>query len=165
MSTGDSSDPTLRLEAHQFTDALLDMVRVIQFRDRDRACCYGLSPSQCYGLKAICDGAANLSVNELAARLYLEKSSASRLVNSLVELGFVLKEPDPEDRRILRVRPSPRGEAINRAIMEDLVSQSARLLEGLDGRSRKAVTGVVRALASSYAASVEASGGSCCVVE
>ncbi len=164
MSTGDSSDTALRLEAHQFTDALLDMVRVIQFRDRDRACCYGLSPSQCYGLKAICDG-AGLSVNELAARLYLEKSSASRLVNSLVELGFVLKEPDPEDRRILRVRPSPRGKAINRAIMEDLVSQSVRLLEGLDGRSRKAVTGVVRGLASSYAAGVEAGGGTCCVVE
>ena len=159
-----SVDPSLRLEATEFTDALLEMVRVIQFRDRDRACCYGLSPSQCYGLKAICDGTC-LSVNELAARLYLEKSSASRLVNSLEELGFVLKEPDPEDRRILRIRPSPRGEAINRAIMEDLVSQSVGLLEGLDGRSRKAVTGVVRGLASSYAASVEASGGRCCVVE
>ena len=164
MPSAVSVDPTPRLEATEFTDALLDMVRVIQFRDRDRACCYGLSPSQCYGLKAICDG-AGLSVNELAARLYLEKSSASRLVNSLEDLGFVFKEPDPEDRRILRVRPSPRGEAINRAIMEDLVSQSARLLEGLDGRSRKAVTGVVRALASFYAAGVEASGGSCCVVE
>lgn len=164
MSTTVSVDPTLRLEAAEFTDALLDMVRVIQFRDRDRACCYGLSPSQCYGLKAICDG-ANLSVNQLAARLYLEKSSASRLVNSLEELGFVLKEPHPEDRRILRIRASSRGEAINRAIMEDLVGQSVRLLEGLDGRSRKAVTGVVRALGSSYAAGVEASGGSCCVVE
>lgn len=74
------------------------------------------------------------------------------------------KEPDPEDRRILRIRPSPRGEAINRAIMEDLVIQSVRLLEDLDGASRTAVTGVVRALASSYAAGVEAGGGSCCVI-
>ncbi len=163
MPTALSVDQTLRLEATEFTDALLEMVRVIQFRDRDRACCYGLSPSQCYGLKAICDG-VSLSVNELAARLYLEKSSASRLVNSLVELGFVLKEPDPEDRRTLRLKPSPRGEAINRAIMDDLLSESVRLLEHLDGKSRKAVTGVVRGLASSYAAGVEAGGGSCCVV-
>ncbi|MCH7563884.1 MAG: MarR family transcriptional regulator [Gemmatimonadetes bacterium] len=163
MSTAVSVDPTLRLEATEFTDALLDMVRVIQFRDRDRACCYGLSPSQCYGLKAICDGTC-LSVNELAARLYLEKSTASRLVNSLEEMGFVVKEPDPEDRRILRIRASPRGEAIHRAIMEDLLSESVRMLEHLDGTSRRAVTGVVRGLASSYAAGVEASGGSCCVV-
>ncbi len=163
MPTALSVDQTLRLQATEFTDALLEMVRVIQFRDRDRACFYGLSPSQCYGLNAICDG-VSLSVNELAARLYLEKSSASRLVNSLVELGFVLKEPDPDDRRILRLRPSPRGEAINRAIMDDLLGESVRLLEHLDGKSRKAVTGVARGLASSYAAGVEAGGGSCCVV-
>jgi MarR family transcriptional regulator, 2-MHQ and catechol-resistance regulon repressor len=163
MPTAVSADPALRLEATDFTDALLEMVRVIQFRDRDRACCYGLSPSQCYGLKAICDG-ASLSVNELAALLYLEKSTASRLVSSLEELGFVLKEPDPEDRRTLRIRASPRGEAINHAIMDDLLRESVALLEHLDGRSRMAVTGVVRALASSYAAGVEAGGGSCCVV-
>ncbi|GMR13703.1 MAG: hypothetical protein BMS9Abin29_1916 [Gemmatimonadota bacterium] len=158
-----SVDPALRLEATDFTDALLEIVRVIQFRDRDRACCYGLSPSQCYGLKAICDG-DSLSVNELAARLYLEKSTASRLVNSLVDLGFVFKEPNPEDRRILRIRPSPRGEAIHQAIMDDLLSESVRMLEHLDGKARKALTGVVRELASSYAAGVEAGGGSCCVV-
>ena len=157
------SDPRLRLEATELTHALLDMVRVIQFRDRDRGCCYGLSPSQCYGLKAICDGEC-LSVNELAARLYLEKSSASRLVNSLEDLGFVVKEVDPEDRRALRLRPSPSGEAINRTIMEDLVGESTRLLEDLDDTSRRAVTKVVRGLAASYAAGVEAQGGSCCVV-
>ena len=157
------SDPNLRLEATELTHALVDMVRVIQFRDRDRGCCHGLSPSQCYGLKAICDGVC-LGVNELAARLYLEKSSASRLVNSLEDLGLVIKEVDPEDRRALRLRASPSGEAINRTIMEDLVAQSTRLLEDLDDASRSAVTKVVRGLAASYSAGVEAQGGSCCVV-
>ena len=158
------SNPALQREATRLTDALLDMVRVIQFRDRDRACCYGLSPSQCYGLKAICDE-DRLSVNDLAARLYLEKSSASRLVNSLEELGFVFKEADPDDRRILRIRPSARGLAVSRAIMDDLVAQSVSLLEEFDVGSRKAVTKVVRSLALSYAAGVEAGGGSCCVIK
>lgn len=164
MSQALATDPAVRLEATEFTHALLDMVRVIQFRDRDRACCYGLSVSQCYGLLAICD-AGDLSVNELAARLYLEKSSASRMAHSLEQMGFVVKEPDPADRRTLMIRPSPRGEAVSRAILDDLVDQSTRLLEDLDAKSCSAVTEVVRRLGQCYAEGVEAGGGSCCVVK
>lgn len=154
---------TVETDVASFTGALLEMVRVIQFRDRERACCYGVSVSQCYGLHALCEE-PGLSLNGLAARLYLEKSTASRLVQSLEDLGFATKEPDPEDRRTVRVWPSRRGQAVHRAILDDLHADASALLRGLDSKTRAAVTEVVRRLGRGFADGVEAGGGTCCVV-
>ncbi len=56
----------LASDAAALSQAFSELVRVIQFRDRDRACCYGLTVSQCYGLKAVCE-AGFMGVNDLAA--------------------------------------------------------------------------------------------------
>jgi MarR family transcriptional regulator, 2-MHQ and catechol-resistance regulon repressor len=159
--------PTLtklpQADAAALTEALSDLIRVIQFRDRDRACCYGLSVSQCYALKAVVER-RDMTVNDLAATLYLDKSTASRLVNGLVEDGFVTKEADPMDRRVMRLAPTPRGEAVYTAIHRELVREYSELLEELDAAGRAAVVKTVRRLASGFAARVETGGGSCCVV-
>jgi DNA-binding MarR family transcriptional regulator len=150
-------------DAAELTEALSDLIRVIQFRDRDRACCYGLSVSQCYALKAVADG-EQMTVNDVAAALYLDKSTASRLVNGLISDGFVSKEADESDRRVLRLSPTPRGRAVYSAIQEELVREYEELLGGLDDEGRAAVVRTVRTLGRGFAARVEASGGSCCVV-
>ena len=57
--TADSlADPALRADAEHLSDALGELIRVIQFRDRDRACCYDISVSQCYALKRVIDAGA-----------------------------------------------------------------------------------------------------------
>ena len=147
----------------ELTDALSDLIRVIQFRDRDRACCFGLTVSQCYGLRAICDDPA-CCVNDLAARLYLEKSTASRLINGLVEAGLAQKEQDPADLRVSVLTATPRGESVNQSIKDELAAEFDGLLEDLDPRAQQAVVTTVRRLATSMAGRVDAGGGSCCVV-
>ena len=82
--------------------ALSELIRVYQFRDRDRICCFDVSVTQCYALEAVVLNGP-LSVNELAAALYLDKSTTSRVVDALQKKGYVERHEHPEDRRVLRL--------------------------------------------------------------
>ena len=54
-----------------------------QFRDRDRICCHDISVTQCYALETLVQqGPVRLS--GLAERLFLDKSTTSRVVSTLV---------------------------------------------------------------------------------
>ena len=97
-----SLDPTLRADAEHLSDALSELMRVIQFRDRDRACCYDISVSQCYALKGVVDAGA-LTINDLAAQLYLDKSTASRVANGLVGKGLLARARETGDGRVVRL--------------------------------------------------------------
>src|SRR5690606_18937495 len=46
-------DPQLARDAAALQRALSDLIRVYQFRDRDRICCHDISVSQCYALEAL----------------------------------------------------------------------------------------------------------------
>lgn len=165
MATIDASAPSTPLleDAESFSDALGELIRIVQFRDRDRACCYELSVSQCYALKAVADE-GRVTVNELAAYLYLDKSTASRIANGLVDKGFVERRRDESDGRIIHLVPTEAGIRIHRRIEDDLVKEYAALLEDFDPAFRPAIVKLVRRLKRSFAARVETEGGSCCVV-
>src|ERR1700754_3464708 len=94
----ETSDPALERDARALYGALSDLIRVYQFRDRDRICCYDVSVSQCYALEEVVRQ-GGMSLNDLAARLYLDKSTASRVVDSLERKGYVARTPHPSDRR------------------------------------------------------------------
>lgn len=161
---GPARDPELLRDARRLSEALTELIRVVQFRDRDRACCYDISVSQCYALKGVVD-AGDMTVNDLAAHLYLDKSTASRIANSLVDKGMLEREPDPDDRRVVRLSPTPGGRAVCGRIEADLAGEYAELLTDFDPEIRAAITGLVARLGRSFSARVETSGGSCCVVK
>jgi DNA-binding MarR family transcriptional regulator len=54
-----------------------------------------------------CNGALRLS--DLAARLELDASTASRHIRSLEQLGLVRRSPDPDDGRAFRVELTEQG--------------------------------------------------------
>lgn len=157
-------DPRLVDDAANLSDALSELIRVVQFRDRDRACCYDISVSQCYALKGVVDAGA-LTINDLAAHLYLDKSTASRIANGLVDKGLLARTRDSEDGRIVLLVATPEGESICRRISADLAAQYTDLLSDFDPQVRAAMTRLVGRLARSFAAGVERSGGNCCVVK
>ena len=150
-------------EAQIFSDALGELIRVIQFRDRDRACCYELSVSQCYALKGVVESGP-LTVNDLAAYLYLDKSTASRIANGLVDKGMLVRERDADDGRIVRLAATDAGRELHERIESELTEEYAELLADFDPDVRPAIVELVRRLRGSFAARVETEGGSCCVV-
>src|SRR6185295_17411735 len=78
----------LEVDATSLHEALTELVRVYQFRDRDRICCHDISVTQCYALEALLRRGPS-GLNELAAELYLDKSTASRVVAALQRKKYV----------------------------------------------------------------------------
>ena len=157
------TDESIAEDARALSQAFSELIRLVQFRDRDRACCYGLTVSQCYGLKAVCE-AGSMSVNELAAALYLEKSTASRLTKGLEESGLVRRAPDPADGRSIRLAPTGAGRHAYATIEAELQTEYGALLEDFEPEVRSAMTELLGRLTRAVGRRVEAEGGSCCVV-
>jgi DNA-binding MarR family transcriptional regulator len=105
-----------------------------------------------------------LSVNDLAAELYLEKSTASRLAGGLVDEGLVRKVPDPADARAVRLEATGRGRGLHELIASDLAREYGSVLSDFTSAERERVVEAVRRLAAAASRRVDASGGRCCVV-
>ncbi|SEP02059.1 MarR family winged helix-turn-helix transcriptional regulator [Trujillonella endophytica] len=71
-----------------------------------------------YGLLALLADAGPLRATDLVVRLGLDKSTVSRQVSSLVDLGLVSREADPTDGRAQVLTPSAEGARQLTAIRE-----------------------------------------------
>jgi len=122
------------------------LVRVYQFRDRTRICYYDLSVTQCHAVGALV-AHGPIPLNGLAAELYLDKSTASRVVDSLESKGYVRRSTDPSDGRALRLEVTRKGREIHSRIENDLVEEMKILLSEIDPDVRQATTRLVARLA------------------
>jgi DNA-binding MarR family transcriptional regulator len=133
-------------DAEALQAAVADLVRVYQFRDRDRICCHDVSVTQCYALETLVEhGPMRLSA--LAERLFLDKSTTSRVVNALVRKGYVEQRPDATDGRATTLSATRQGQRLCARIGADLVEQQKALLRDLDPEIRAGVVQVIRRLA------------------
>ena len=136
----------LTRDARALQAAVADLVRVYQFRDRDRICCHDISVTQCHALEMLVDHGP-LRLGELTERLFLDKSTTSRVVGALVKKGYVEQRPDTADRRATMLTATRTGRALCARIIEGLVDQQKDLLADLDPAVRAGVVDVIRRLA------------------
>jgi DNA-binding MarR family transcriptional regulator len=157
------STSTLQRDAEALQAAVSDLVRVYQYRDRDRICCHDISVTQCHALEALVDGGP-LRLGDLAGRLFLDKSTTSRVVRTLVRKGYVAQHPDATDGRATALAATRAGRLLCARITGDLVNEQRQLLADLDPDVRAGVVDVIRRLAraaeSRFRAGVSG-GGSC----
>jgi DNA-binding MarR family transcriptional regulator len=126
--------------------AVADLVRVYQFRDRDRICCHDVSVTQCYALETLVEyGPMRSSL--LAERLFLDKSTTSRVVNTLVRKGYVEQRADATDGRAVVISATPKGQRLCARITSELVDQQKQLLQDLAPDVRAGVVQVIQRLA------------------
>jgi DNA-binding MarR family transcriptional regulator len=71
-----------------------------------------ISVSQAFALHEL-DTGTPLSQRDLAERLHLEKSSVSRLAAEMERNGLLIRERDPANRRLYRLRLTDRGRAMH----------------------------------------------------
>ncbi len=69
---------------------------------------YGLHPSQGIALMTIIHNPGQ-SQRELADQLHIERATLTVMVQKLEKGGFIERRPDPDDQRILRLYPTPKG--------------------------------------------------------
>ena len=95
-------------ESHYLRELIRFLVRNLGILEKSEATCCGTTVSQCHAIVEI--GRANeISLNELAEVLSLDKSTMSRTINNLVESNLVVRELHPEDRRYVTIKLTDEG--------------------------------------------------------
>jgi DNA-binding MarR family transcriptional regulator len=91
------------------------LVRNLGILEKSDAGCCGVTISQCHAIVEI-GRAKEISLNELAEILTLDKSTMSRTINKLVDDNLVIRELHSEDRRYITIRLTEKGIEIFKTI-------------------------------------------------
>ena len=133
-------------DAEALQAAITDLIRVYQFRDRDRICCHDISVTQCHALEVLGEHGP-MRLGELTQRLFLDKSTTSRVVRTLVQKGFVAQHQDRSDARATTLSATRAGRSLCQRITDDLIEQQKTLIADLDPDVRAGVVDVIRRVA------------------
>lgn len=145
-ATKPSASQALSRDAEALHAAVSNLVRVYQFRDRDKICCYDISVTQCYALEVLVERGPSRS-QALAEALMLDKSTTTRVVDALVRKAYVERLPDPDDARAVSLRVTREGRKLYEQINSELIEQQIELLRDLDPEVRAGATEIIRRLA------------------
>jgi DNA-binding MarR family transcriptional regulator len=92
----------------RFRQTIRRFERVVATQLKGTGCCNGVSLAQCHALLEI-EIHGPLGLNELAKGLGLDKSTLSRTIDGLVNIGQVQRDPNPFDRRSVILNLTPQG--------------------------------------------------------
>lgn len=137
-------------DAEALYEALNNLVRVYQFRDRDRICCRDVSVTQCYALETLIHNGP-MRLNALAELLWLDKSTASRVVDTLVRKQYVRRREDAEDRRAVTLEVTDSGRALHQDIRRGLIAEEREMLQTLPADVRAGAVDLLNRLAHAAA--------------
>lgn len=151
---------SLDRQAEELYRTFMKLVRQYQFRDREEICCHGISVSQCYALAHIRDeGSATMS--EVATALHLDLSTITRLADQLEEKELIRRVRAEEDRRVIRMSLTRKGQGVLDAIEGDLVAEYRAVLQGIPPASRRSVLDAIDGLRVAFEARRSAVDGGC----
>lgn len=80
---------------------------------------YGLHPSQGFSLSMIVHRPGR-SQRELADDLRIERATVTVTLQKLERGGFIRREPDPDDQRIMRIYPTEKGITAETAVTAEM---------------------------------------------
>ncbi|MFL0266689.1 MarR family winged helix-turn-helix transcriptional regulator [Candidatus Clostridium radicumherbarum] len=95
-------------ESHYLRELIRVLVRNLGILEESEATCCGTTISQCHAIVEI-GRVKEISLNELAELLSLDKSTMSRTINKLVDSGLAIRELYPEDRRYISIKLTNEG--------------------------------------------------------
>lgn len=155
------ADSRLDADASAVHAALSDLVRVYQFRDRDRICCHDISVTQCYALEALIRRGPS-TLGQLASELYLDKSTASRVVATLERKRYVSRSSHPDDGRSVVLKVTTAGHRLYDVIKLGLLDEERELLRDFEPDVRAAAAEIMARLARVAAARAGLAPKACC---
>jgi DNA-binding MarR family transcriptional regulator len=114
-----------------------------RLRDIDAAA--GITPARFSALASLAfHGPINLS--QLAADERVSRPAMTRLARDMEEAGLVVRSPDPDDGRGVRIAPTPKGLALVHEVRNRKIALVADYLAGLDPPLQRQVAAVFTAL-------------------
>ena len=128
-------DEGLEADAASVFDVMTELLRIYQFRDRDRVNSHGLTVTQTYALEIILRR-HEVTAKALAHELALEKSTVSRLVETMADSGLVERVDHPKDARSVLLRATALGRRLYGDVRRAIVRENAAVLRGLTAPQR-----------------------------
>jgi len=136
-------------EGTRILNSIRQLVRALRLFDRQAQSRYGVTAAQMFVLHAI-DQEEGLSLNELAARTATDQSSASVVVQRLVESGHVLRSARAEDRRRIELRLTPKGRAVIRKAPPPAQQKILATVAAMPPRERKQFAALLEGFVSAF---------------
>ena len=129
MATLPPDDLAIRL-----MEAIRALVRRFSLAERADVACCGMTVAQAATLEALA-GSDGLRLGELGRRLGIAPSTLSRNLDRLEDRGFVVRSPDPDDRRALRASLTSAGQSAAASVRGQEIEFTYTILEKLPGVS------------------------------
>ncbi|HYC93662.1 MAG TPA: MarR family transcriptional regulator [Thermoanaerobaculia bacterium] len=123
-------------EGMRILNSIRQLVRALRLFDRETQTRYGVTAAQMFVLHAI-EQEEGLSLNALAARTATDQSSASVVVQRLVEAGYVLRTAQPSDRRRIELRLTLKGRNVIRKAPPPAQQKILATVAAMSPRDRK----------------------------
>jgi len=133
--------PTLKLA--YLTSSL---VRKLRLLERQEMACCGLPVSQAMVLQALHKSGDSLRMKDVAEVLGVVQSTATRLVEPLVEQKCVRREQAPEDGRVVVITLTPKGRRWAEEALAGSLRWSEEVLARIPGERQAEVIGALEAL-------------------
>ncbi|WP_422772443.1 MarR family winged helix-turn-helix transcriptional regulator [Plantactinospora sp. WMMC1484] len=139
------ADETVLRQARTLVPVLYQLSRVMRLQGVDEAGLGQLPPSELEVLRYVAES-PGVSVGTIARDLGLHASNVSATVRALVARDLVRREPDPHDRRAVRLHATVDAAHGSARIEESWARLFADALAELDDDQRAAVTRAAPAL-------------------
>lgn len=141
----------LKEQAIDLREMTRELVKSLSLLDRDRASCCGVTLAQCHAIVEI-GRMGKTSPSVLAVLLRLDRSTVTRVVDSLVVRGFVQRETDPGNRRSLVLSLTKKGKEFFESTEETLGAFYLSILEKIPEGERGVFLSGIRVIAEAFAA-------------
>ena len=128
-----------------------ELIKVVTKGVEDELANHDIIPIE-FSVLRLCLERTECTATELAEELPIDASRASRLVNRLVEKDLLVRRRLTEDRRVVMLRLSERGDELARYLLEQLWGYYARLTENIDEDDLQRFASIASVIMANYEA-------------
>jgi DNA-binding MarR family transcriptional regulator len=114
-------ETTRDFEISETVQSLRRIFKAIQDYSQEVSNSFGITGPQLWALKTISHHAC-LALGDLSRKMYLHPSTVTGVIDRLEHKGYVARDRDPDDRRVVKVKLTPAG--------EDLVVKAPNPVQG-----------------------------------
>jgi len=118
-------------ELRSFRKLLRMLERLTANQLKEESCCHGVTLAQCHTILEI-EALDQATTIALAKRLGLDKSTLSRTVDGLVNVGLVERVPHPTDRRFMLLSLTAQGRGVADQINQSNDHYYSRVFREID---------------------------------
>jgi DNA-binding MarR family transcriptional regulator len=143
------------MSVRQIYERISAIVLLLKAQDHNMLRPFGLTPAA-FTVLGLLDAAGGMRQVDLAARLLIDTSTMTRLIDRLERAGLAERNADPSDRRALRVMITPAGSAHVRRVAHSFDTRIAQRLSVLSNAEQDQLLSLLEKLRLGLRAELDA---------